>query len=617
MRRLQQLIFLLVIAAVFGVFLIWPILRVVEVAFFGMGDVQEGFTFGYVLAIFQDEALREGLFNSAKIAVGTTVLCILIAVPLAMLSVRYNFWGKGLMSGLLLVPLILPPFVGAIGMRQILGHYGSLTAVVHEAAGWLGQFELFAGAIQRSGLGDRNMPIDWVGNARIWGVILVEALSLYPILFLNVSAALANLDPAMEQAAANLGANRWTIFRKITLPLMRPGLFAGGTIVLIWSFTELGTPLMFEYYRATPVQIFQRLTQVSSNPTPYALVVVMLVTSIGLYVVGKLVLGRNLSSAVTKASVQSAPRKLGFFKGLAALLPFVVVTFLALLPHVGVVLMSVSDIRPEAWYQSIVPTSFTGDHYRTALAGENTLPSVRNSVIFALASTSVDIVLGLMIAWLIVRSPLPGWLRTTVDSLAMLPLAVPGLVMAFGYLAISLTISVPVKAWVDGLTFPGWINPDDVKEIKSYTASLFNAPENPTFFLIIAYAMRRLPYVVRSAVAGLQQTPVDLELAARNLGAGSWTTLRRITVPLIAANLVAGGLLAFAFAMLEVSDSLILAQKADYWPITKAIYELFFRIGDGRYIASALGVWAMALLLLTILSANALLGKRMGAIFRV
>ena len=144
-----------------------------------------------------------------------------------------------------------------------------------------------------------------------------------------------------------------------------------------------------------------------------------------------------------------------------------------------------------------------------------------------------------------------------------------------------------------------------------------NVQQSPTLLLVIAYAMRRLPYVVRSAVAGLEQTPEDLELAAKNLGASKGLTLRRITLPLIAANLVAGGLLAFAFAMLEVSDSLILAQKQNYWPITKAIYELFQRLGDGPYVASALGVWAMMLLTLTILSANSLLGKRMGAIFRV
>src|SRR5205823_11876979 len=120
-----------------------------------------------------------------------------------------------------------------------------------------------------------------------------------------------------------------------------------------------------------------------------------------------------------------------------------------------------------------------------------------------------------------------------------------------------------------------------------------------------------------SAVAGLEQTPVDLEHAARNLGASGWMTLRRVTLPLIVANLIAGALLAFAFAMLEVSDSLVLAQPTRYWPITKAIYELFGRLRDGPYIASALGVWAMVLLTLTILSANSLLGKKMGAIFRV
>ena len=596
MRRLQQTLFLLLIAVVFAVFLAWPIYQMLAVGFFGFpgADGRTGpFTLDYVLAVFQDRGLRAGLLNSATIALGTTVVATLISVPLAMLSVRFAFPGKGLVSGLLLVPLILPPFVGAIGMRQIIGPNGALTA----AAQWLG-------------LVAPGTPVEWFGGARIVGIILVEALSLYPILFLNVSAALANLDPAMEQAAANLGATRWTIFRKITLPLMRPGLFAGGTIVLIWSFTELGTPLMFDFYRVTPVQIFQRITQVSGNPTPYALTVVMLVASIGLYVVGKLVLGRNLGAAVTKASVQAAPRQLGLGMGLLALLPFVVVIGLALTPHVGVILMSTAKVG--SWYQSVVPQVFTGEHYANALTHDLTLPSVANSVRYAVASTVVDVVLGLMIAWLIVRSPLPAWARSVVDGVAMLPLAVPGLVMAFGFLAVSIQLqawiggSEPLKNFLHRINF----NPADARRLVDVT-------ENPTFLLIVAYAMRRLPYVVRSAVAGLQQTPADLELAARNLGAGSWMTLRRVTVPLIAANLLAGGLLAFAFAMLEVSDSLILAQKGEYWPITKAIYELFYRLGDGRYIASALGVWAMVLLTLTILSANSLLGKRMGAIFRV
>ena len=93
--------------------------------------------------------------------------------------------------------------------------------------------------------------------------------------------------------------------------------------------------------------------------------------------------------------------------------------------------------------------------------------------------------------------------------------------------------------------------------------------------------------------------------------------MRTVIIPLIMANLIAGGLLAFSFAMLEVSDSLILAQRGEHFPITKAIYVLFERLGDGQYIASAMGVWGMALLALTLIGASLMMGKKMGAIFRV
>jgi iron(III) transport system permease protein len=573
-RKFRQTLFMLAILAVFGVFLIWPILQVVRVGFFGMDGK---FTFAYLIAIFQSPLFLHGLLNSAMIAICVTFLCTLVSVPLALLSVRYDFWGKRLVGGLLLVPLVLPPFVGAIGMRQILGRFGALT-----------------GLSQDLGIVLRGTSIDWIGNARVIGVILVEALSLYPIMYLNISAALANLDPTMEQAAANLGASRWRIFRRITFPLMRPGLFAGGTIVLIWSFTELGTPLMFDFYQATPVQIFHRIAQISGSPVPYALVVVMLIGSVLLYIVGKFIFGRSSDAALTKASTQSSVRPLGFWPSIPVLLPFVIVSGLALVPHIGVVMISISGAG--TWYQSALPKVFTMQHYMTALTHPLALPSVQNSIFYSSFSMVVDVLLGLFIAYLLVRTDLPG--RQLIDGLAMLPLAVPGIVLAFGYLAISIKLM-------------GWFSAH--KSLRD----LVDVQQNPTALLVVAYAMRRLPYVVRSAVAGLQQTPVDLELAAKNLGASSLTTMRRITVPLISANLIAGALLAFAFAMLEVSDSLILAQKESHWPITKAIYDLYQRLGDGPYIASALGVWAMLILTMTILSANSLLGRRMGAIFRV
>jgi iron(III) transport system permease protein len=553
--------------AFFAVFLIWPILQVVYTGFVTPGG---SVTFRYVGLIFASPVLREGLFNATMVAVLVTTVTLTISLPLAILNVRYEFPGRALLGGLLLVPLVLPPFVGGIGLRFLLGRHGPLSQL----------------------LGAGPEGIDWLGSYRLVGIVLVEALHLYPIMLLNLQASLANIDPALEQAAANIGAGRWTILRRITLPLIRPGLFAGCTLVLIWSFTELGTPLIFQFYDITPVQVFQQITEVADNPLPYALVVVMLASSALLYVIGKVVLGRGFDAATTKASVATAAKRLTGGTAWLAALPFAAVFLLAVVPHCCVILTSLTTTG--AWYKTLLPTDFTLGHYGAALVDELAMPSIAWSIRYALGATAIALVVGLGAAVLIVRSNLPG--RGVIDSLSMLPLAVPGIVLAFGYLSISI-----------------WFK----RRLGENTPRFLNAQDYPVVLLVLAYAARRLPYVVRSAVAGLQQTPRDLELAAGNLGASKWTVLSRITVPLILANLLAGALLAFAFAMLEVSDSLILAQRTQYYPITKAIFDLAQRLGDGLYIASALGVWAMVLLTLTILSANALLGKKMGAVFRV
>jgi iron(III) transport system permease protein len=152
---------------IFAVFLVWPIVHVVRVGFYGVPvDGQRGhFTWAYILEVFRNHSLRMGLINSAAIAVCVTIICTIISVPLALLSRRYEFRGKGILNGLLLVPLILPPFVGAIGMRQILGRFGVLTSLAHDL-----------------GFIPANTPIDWVGATRLFGIVFIEALSLYPIL---------------------------------------------------------------------------------------------------------------------------------------------------------------------------------------------------------------------------------------------------------------------------------------------------------------------------------------------------------------------------------------------------------------------------------------------------
>ncbi|HEY1687026.1 MAG TPA: iron ABC transporter permease [Tepidisphaeraceae bacterium] len=556
--------------AFFGVFLIWPIAQGISAAFVR----HDQFTLEYFQLIFHDPVLMRGLLNSALVAIAVTVLCLLLSLPLAMVM-RYEFPGRNIFQGLLLLPLILPPFVGAIGIRQLLSRFGPITVILNA-------------------LSHHHWPmgIDWLGRMRFLGVIVIETLGLYPILLLNLQAALANIDPSLELAAANLGAGKMRIFRRIILPLLRPGLFAGCTLVLIWSFTELGTPLMFDVYTLTPVQIFSRITDVSDNPIPFALVFVLLIASALLYAIGKIVLGRGLPASTTKAGRASTQHPLHGLSSFAAILFCASICFLAILPHLSVILISLSS--PGSWYQTLLPAHFTLVHYFNALRDPLVIPSIANSILYASLATVLAAIVALGVAMLVTRSHLPT--RYLLDSLSMLPLAVPGIVLAFGYVAISIHFK---------------------QRFGDRTPSWLDFQQSPLLLLIIAYATRRLPYIVRSIVAGLEQIPYDLELAAANLGANAGRVLRKITLPLITANLLAGVLLAFTFAMLEVSDSLILAQRTDYYPITKAIWELSARLGDGPCIAAALGVWAMLVLGLTLLCANSVLGKKMGALFRI
>ncbi len=523
----------------FAVFLIWPMWEVIHAGFIHNGH----FTAQYMRLIFSDPQLLRGLRNAALVAVTVTFLCLMLSLPLAVLSVRYKFPGQALLSGLLLAPLVLPPFVGAIGIRLILGRYGPITMLL--------------------GLGS-GAGFDWIGRFRLLGIVLVETLHLYPVMLLNLQAALANIDPAMEQAAANLGAPRSLIFRKITLPLLRPGLFAGCTLVLIWSFTELGTPLVFDFNTITPVQIFWQITEVAANPLPYALVVVMLAAAGGLYLIGKVLLGTGASASATKGMTAADPKPLRGFRAFAAVAFFVIVLALALLPHAAVILTSFSATGQ--WYRSVLPRQFTLNHYTAALLDDLAIPSVRNSVLYATAATILAVVIGISAAILIVRS------RLRSRRLHRSPLhAPPGCPRLGPRLRLSRHQRLPQT------------------KIRPPTSDLAGRPRETDS--LPHPRLRRPPPPLRRP-RRRRRPPAD----SRRSGTGRRKSRRKprhgpkkITLKLIAGNLIAGALLAFAFALLEVSDSLILAQKAAYFPITRAILELAQRLGDGLYIASAPG----------------------------
>ncbi len=563
MKRGPAILITFIVCALFAVFFIYPAGMVVKQAFEGA----DGFTLEFFAAIFQNPIYQEGLWNSFAIGVCATLAALCIAFPLALVGHRYDFVGKPVLGVLVLAPMILPPFVGAVGVKQMLGVNGAFNAALVKL-GWM----------------DAAVPFDWLAEGRFAGIVLMIAFNLYPILYMNIAAALSNLDPAMEQAAENLGCPPWKRFFRITLPLAMPGVFAGSSIVFIWAFTELGVPLVFDFGRTASVQIFDGLKGLDKNPIPYALTAILLIIAASVFALSKFVMGRSPLGTAPRPKGRSNSLQLTGFKSLACAGLFLGVFILATIPHIGVVMLSLA----ERWYGTVVPDQFTMRHYIEALGNGLVVPSIQNSLLYAGCATLLALMIGLSVAWVVVRSDLK--IRGFLDAVVMLPLAVPGLVMAFGYLALS----------QEGKFFHFLVGPGG----------------NPFMLLVIAYAIRRLPYVVRSAVAGLQQSNPTLEEAARSLGATPFRTLRRVAIPLIGANLAAGCILAFAFAMLEVSDSLILAQQAQHFPITKAIYALLSTLGNGTELAAALGVWAMVFLSVAIMGAAILGGKR-GGMFKV
>lgn len=531
---------------------VWYVLRG------GFTDESGGLTFAWVARVFGNVLYREGLTNSLGIALGTVVCSSLLALPPAWLVGRFRFPGHGFYAMAFLIPMIMPPFVGAIGLMHGLGPYGALNSFL--------------------GCG----PIDWLAHARMAGVIGLQSLALYPLIYINLLAAFSQLDGEREEAAHNLGAGHWLTLRRIVFPALLPGYFAGAVLVFIASFTELGVPLMLCYQRCASVQIFDALNDIGATPFPYALVSVVMAVSVVSYIVGKCCFERGRSLGAFKQGSQQQTRPLHGWQRWGAMAFCTGLLCLAALPHLGVVLTAFAE--PGTWYRTVLPQSFTLENFRLVLGHEMTAPAIRNSWIYSLLALALTLIIGFAVSWISERSHLRC--RRIVDVCAMLPLAVPGLVMAFGFLAVS-------QAWG------------------------FNLVANPLPFLVAAYAIRRLPYMVRAISAGFALSPAVLEEAALNLGASFRQRLCRITLPLLAPQMVAGAILTFAFCMLEVSDSLILAQTQRVYPVTKAIFEFTSLVGIGEFLAAALGVWALILLALAFATGRLFAGKQINGLFKL
>jgi iron(III) transport system permease protein len=540
-----------------GFFLLLPMGNVIFRAFYN-GDA---LTLEYFRLLLDNHLLLESIANSCMLAISVTFFCTLLALPLSIIGAKFDFPLKGLFLGLLLIPMIMPPFVGAIGFLKFFAFNGSVNQLLID---W--------------GLIEQN--IRWISDDnKFWIAVTLGTLNLYPIMYLNLTAALANVDPSLEEMATTLGVSKWRQFKDIVWPLARPGYFAGAIIVFIWSLTDLGTPLLISYNDVIPVRIFGMVTDINTNPVGYALVFLVIVLTVGFFLASKTALAGKRYDMMAKGHVTNPVKRTGVVGTLLIYMFLTSVIVVALIPHFGVLITSLSD----DWFMTILPENYTLQHYVKVFSQEMPLNGIKNSLFLASLSTLLDIVLGCLIAYVIVRKLVP--FSGLLDSIVMIPLALPGIVLAFGY-------------------------------VVTFSGTFLDPLENPIPLLVIAYAIRRLPYMVRSASAGLQQTSLSLEEASETFGASRFYTLRKITIPLVLANIIAGSLLCFAYAMLDVSDSMILAMKDAYYPMTKVIYNLYLEPNSGDVVASAMGMVAMAILVTCILGASLVLGKKMGELFK-
>jgi len=361
------------------------------------------------------------------------------------------------------------------------------------------------------------------------------------------------------------------LYGRIVIPLLLPSLVSGCLLVFMGSLADLGTPLLFNYRSLLSVQIFELLTDAFEIEKGYALVALLSFSSIVLFgAVSWFERRHRFDRGGTTASVwQRVP--LSNTASFVAISLVGVLLLVSLLPHVGVVLLAFAD----RWILSVFPVGFTFAHFREALLHPLTIRSTALSAALAFGSALTNTALGFSIAWLYDRSPSRsnGLLRL----LALAPLAVPGIVVAFSYLS----------------TFSG---------------TFLDPTSNPIPLLFLAYTVRKLPFMVLTCGAGLRYASKELEEAARVTGASTLRILLTITIPLLWRQLLGGFILCFLFSMLEVSDSLILAREERYYPVTKALYALSAR-PDGPLVACAVAS-LLIVMLLGILSILFLIGGR-------
>ncbi|HEW64361.1 ABC transporter permease [Fervidicoccus fontis] len=501
------------------------------------------------------------ILNSIIIAIFVTVISIFIGLLVAFVLARYSFPLKTLLRILAIVPLLMTPFINTYVMKKFIGPSFGVNTL-----SWI-----------LSHILNQDVRLSF---SDIAGIIIAQAITFYPIVYLNVYSSMMNIDPSLEEQAENLGAKGFKLFRSVTFPLSFPGLAAGAVLVFIFSIEDVGAPLIFGFRDVLSYQIysyFQGMSVGIGNPVAGALALTMLLISLVLFISIRRQVSLRQYAMVSKGG-RAAPRERKLrLKGKILVYLFVFpLVLVTISPQIGVAMLAFS----KQWSQSPLPQGFTLNYFFQLFSIPGVYRGIINSLVYSTAAVAIIILLGLSISYVVARVKLPG--ISLLDYLSTIALAIPGLVVAFGYFFFFHDV------------FPN---------------TLLDPIYNPAIPLILAYSVRRLPFTSRSIYAGLQQTHLSLEEASINLGASRARTLASIVIPLIILNITSGAMITFVYCMGETSVSITIgglggdvSSPNHKGPITMVMLDLIVsgRI-DGTNLAAALGVLLMLLQIIVII----------------
>lgn len=477
------------------------------------------------------------LLNSFKVSLTATFLSIILGTPLAYLFSAYKIRGKALLNILIVISSMSAPFIGAYSWILLLGRSGVITVFF------------------------RDLGINLPDIYGFGGIVLVMSLQLFPLVFLYAKGALANIDNSLLEAANNLGCSRVKCFFKVVIPLITPTLLAASLLVFMRSFADFGTPMLIgEGYRTFPVVLYTEfINEVKGNDGfAAAIAIIAIIITTIVFLVQKYIANKNSFELNALHPMEEKEAK----KGRKILVHFYsyLVVAIGILPQVYVTYTSFKNTSGKIF----IPGYSLGS-YETAFSKLGR--SIQNTIIIPMLALVVIIIIAVLIAYLVVRRR--NTLTNTVDILSMIPYIVPGTV-----LGIALLMSFNKRP----LLLSGTM-----------------------LIMVIALVIRRLPYTIRSSVAILQQIPMNIEEAARSLGASKLKAFSHVTVPMMAAGIISGAILSWIMMISELSTAIIL-----YTGRTKTLtVAIFTEVLRGNYgVAAALSTILTTLTVISLLLFN-------------